>query len=95
MKHEGAVVSAQFSPDGQRVLTASGEYSARLWDATTGQALGKPMQPQSWVVSARFSPDGKRVLTAHGIIPTAVGRGHWPSFGPAHAARRGGEVGAV
>ena len=40
MKHEGAVVSAQFSPDGQRVLTASGEYSARLWDATTGQAFG-------------------------------------------------------
>jgi len=32
MKHEGEVRSAQFSPDGQRVVTAS-HKTARLWDA--------------------------------------------------------------
>jgi hypothetical protein len=31
MKHEEGVTSAQFSPDGQRVVTASGD-TTRLWD---------------------------------------------------------------
>ena len=34
MIHEGTVVSAQFSPDGQRVVTASEDNTARLWDVT-------------------------------------------------------------
>jgi WD40 repeat protein len=33
MKHESAVTSAQFSPDGQRVVTASVDTTARLWNA--------------------------------------------------------------
>jgi hypothetical protein len=32
MKHEDDVTSAQFSPDGQRVVTASFDKTARLWD---------------------------------------------------------------
>ena len=38
MKHEGAVNSAQFSPDGQRVVTASADNTARVWDAASGKA---------------------------------------------------------
>jgi hypothetical protein len=33
MEHKGAVRSAQFSPDGQRVVTASYDNTARVWDA--------------------------------------------------------------
>ena len=33
MKHESGVLSAKFSPDGQRVVTASKDGTARLWDA--------------------------------------------------------------
>jgi hypothetical protein len=35
MKHDGAVRSARFSDDGQRVVTASADHTARVWDIPT------------------------------------------------------------
>ena len=64
MKHEAAINSAQFSPDGQRVVTASWDGTARLWDAANGKPVGEPMKHQDVVSSAQFSPDGQRVVTA-------------------------------
>ncbi len=63
MRHEDAVHSAQFSPDGQRVVTASEDETAQVWDAATGQAVGEPMRHKDAVHSAQFSPDGKHVVT--------------------------------
>ena len=37
--HTGSVNSAVFSSDGQRVLTASGDNTARLWEAESGKLL--------------------------------------------------------
>ncbi|TXH36711.1 MAG: hypothetical protein E6Q92_11020 [Burkholderiaceae bacterium] len=62
--HEGPVRWAVFSPDGRRVVTASGDGTAQLWDAVSGAALGTPMKHDDWVTSAAFSPDGRRVVTA-------------------------------
>ena len=53
-----------FSPDGKRVVTASGDQTARVWDADTGKPVGEPMTHGEQVNSASFSPDGKRVVTA-------------------------------
>jgi WD40 repeat protein len=58
------VSSAAFSPDGTRVVTASADKTAQVWDAATGQPLGIRLTHQGSVSSAAFSPDGTRVVTA-------------------------------
>ncbi len=62
--HLGSINSAQFSPDGRWVLTASDDKTARIWDARTGDPVGYPMRHAAKVNSASFSPDGKWVVTA-------------------------------
>ena len=64
MNHPFNVTSAQFSPDGTRIVTVSWDLTARVWDAQTGQPVTEPMKHGSSVVSAQFSPDGKRIVTA-------------------------------
>ena len=57
--------TAAFSPDGKRIITASQDRTARIWDAATGKAIGEPLIGHSGTVrSAAFSPDGHRVVTA-------------------------------
>ena len=36
--------SAAFSPDGKRIVTASEDKTARLWDAETGKPIGEPLK---------------------------------------------------
>src|SRR5262249_51462787 len=79
MKHDSPVNSAQFSPDGRRIVTASGDRLrstasnrapgyAQVWDADTGKPVTEPMKHDNVVYAAQFSPDGKRIVTAPGDI---------------------------
>jgi hypothetical protein len=52
-----------FSPDGDRVVTASADKNARLWDAASGQEQTVLRGHGGPVRSAAFSPDGARVVT--------------------------------
>jgi TIR domain/WD domain, G-beta repeat len=62
--HDREVSSAAFSPDGTRIVTASADKTARIWDAASGREITKLMEPGAWVISsAAFSPDGTKVLT--------------------------------
>ncbi|NOS71586.1 MAG: hypothetical protein HOP33_16880 [Verrucomicrobia bacterium] len=62
-KHGGPVNSAEFSLDGKRIVTASADGTARVWDASTGQPLIEPMKCSFSVTFAEFSPDAKRIVT--------------------------------
>jgi WD40 repeat protein len=61
--HEKAVSFASFSPDGRRVVTASEDRTARIWDAKTGAVLAVLKGHEEGLRFASFSPDGKMVLT--------------------------------
>ena len=72
--HSASVNFAAFSPDGKRIVTASGDTTARVWDAAGGKSLAvlsgqsESMTALSGhsmpVLSAAFSPDGARIVTA-------------------------------
>src|SRR5215831_3734969 len=62
--HDNAVRSAAFSPDGSRIVTASSDNTARLWDAASAKEIAVLRGHDSSVNSAAFSPDGARIVTA-------------------------------
>jgi WD40 repeat protein/Flp pilus assembly protein TadD/tRNA A-37 threonylcarbamoyl transferase component Bud32 len=62
MTHE-RLTTAVLSPDGKKLLSGGQDYTARLWDATTGRPIGTPMKHQHIVSSVAFSSDGRKVLT--------------------------------
>jgi WD40 repeat protein len=61
--HTSYVGSASYSPDGSRIVTASTDGTAKLWDARTGAELLTLKGHTNAVSSASYSPDGSRVLT--------------------------------
>ena len=54
--HSGAVLVAAFSPDGRRIVTASSDHTARIWDAATGKQIAALEGHTNWVQSAAFQP---------------------------------------
>ena len=62
-EHSSAVTKATFSPDGRRILTASQDRTARVWNA---DGTGKPIVLRGHdaaVLYAVFSHDGRRIVT--------------------------------
>jgi WD40 repeat protein len=62
--HEAAVVTATFSPDGSRVLTASDDATARLWDGYDGTPIAVLSGHTGALRTAAFSPRGTYIVTA-------------------------------
>jgi Periplasmic binding protein/WD domain, G-beta repeat len=62
--HLDAVWSVSFSPDGQRLVSASRDGTARIWNVRDGQLITTLQANVGALVSAAFSPDGQRLATA-------------------------------
>ena len=66
--HTGPVRSVCFSPDGQRLASASEDKTVKLWDAQTGQETRTLTGHTILVFSVCFSPNGKRLASGSGSI---------------------------
>ena len=60
--HKGAVWSAKMDKDGNLCATASGDFTAMLWDGITGQKLGLYTHKHI-VKTVDFSPGGDQIAT--------------------------------
>jgi len=60
--HQRLVRAASFSPNGARIVTASDDYTVRVWSAD-GKELGVLRGHQKGVLSARFSHDGALIVS--------------------------------
>ena len=62
--HTNFVLEAHFSPDGKKVVTASMDKTAKIWDVISQVLLVDLKGHTDNVLLARFSPDGKKIVTA-------------------------------
>ena len=63
-KHDAGVTQAAFNRTGDRIVTASYDKTARIWDVSKGREIAILKGHQGPVERAGFSPDGRRVITA-------------------------------
>ncbi|HEY6063841.1 MAG TPA: WD40 repeat domain-containing protein, partial [Chitinophagaceae bacterium] len=64
--HTDVIYSAQFSPDGKKIITVSKDNTTKLWDAGKGYLLANFIEKKGYLKEARFSPDGKKIITRAG-----------------------------
>ena len=53
-----------FSPNGKMLASVGWDKTLRLWDASSGAQLGRPVRHPDQVDAVAFSPDGRLVATA-------------------------------
>ncbi len=101
--HSSFVVSAIFSPDGRRLVTASWDKTAIVWDVATGRELISLKGHSDKVNYAEFNPDSSKIVTASAdktaiVWEVATGReiakleGHGDSVNTARFSFDGSEI---
>lgn len=60
---KGNVFTADFSPDGTRIVTANDAASAVIWNIATAEPVTPQLRHASAVYSASFNSDGTQVVT--------------------------------
>ena len=74
--HEAAVQSLQLDAQRQRLLSASDDGSARVWNLTTLKPIALIHVSERPLLAARFSPDGRSVIAMDeaGMVVVADGK---------------------
>lgn len=72
--HSAALQSANFSPDGRRVVTASADNSIRVWDAASGNEWAALYRHGAKVNSALFDRSGEKILSISDDGTALIGR---------------------
>ena len=85
--HTKTVNHVAYSPDGTRLVTASDDGTARVWDAHTAKLLNVLHHGKRALSSAAFSPDGKKIVTAS--LYGSVRLWSMPAGTPARTLRAG------
>jgi hypothetical protein len=62
--HRAVVSAVSWSPDGNRLATASWDGTTKVWEATGGRELFTLKGHTTMVNTVSWSPDGKRLVTA-------------------------------
>ena len=60
----GVVWAVALTPDGRQALTASEDFTARVWDVMSGTCERVLEGHTGWVVGVAISPDGTHAVTA-------------------------------
>ena len=61
--HKDTIYALAVSSDGTRLVTASLDKTARIWNTRTGELIGEPLKHQGPIVAVAISPNGATVLT--------------------------------
>ena len=61
--HSVSINSAAWSPDGTRIVSGGDDSTVRIWDAQTGESVGKYDGHIGYINSAAWSPDGTRIVS--------------------------------
>ena len=63
MHHDGEVNCVAFNPKGDLLLSASADFTARIWHAATAKPIGPALRHGQDVTAVSASPDGRVVAT--------------------------------
>jgi WD40 repeat protein len=63
-------MSAQYSPNGKQIISASLDKTIKIWDANSGNCLQTLKGHEDSVITAKYSPDGTKIISGSrdGII---------------------------
>ncbi|ETO32495.1 NACHT and WD40 domain protein, partial [Reticulomyxa filosa] len=61
--HDSTVNSVRFSADGRKIVSASFDYTVRIWDISSGKQIQIFRGHTDRVHAARFSPDGHTIVS--------------------------------
>ena len=64
--HSDYVTAVAVSPDGQHVISGSGDKTVKIWDRTTGECVSTLEGHSDYVTAVAVSPDGQHVISGSG-----------------------------